>query len=186
MSSRAGKGKKSKSRNKNANKSKAKFRKGDMKISDKLPMKRNKIRRNAPTQDTPEVAEAKRKAKEAELERKAEEEAKEKERIEQLSKLNQQAHDAIINDYIAKFVDGKILKEIENMQQVEELELEESQKPKPKHLLTSFLEILLSSEPNKANLHRLVCFIFYIFLILFILALNIYIFDRNLNRSISG
>ena len=73
--------------------------------------------------------------------------------MEELAKLNQEAHDNILNDYIAQFVDGAELARINNMEDVDELEVAEMDRPKPRHLLTSFLEVLLTSEPNKANLH---------------------------------
>lgn len=163
MSSRA-KSKKSKGKSKANGKSKSKSsksRKPRPKISPQLPMtrgtrgKRTRGGGNNPNtnMDNAQMSEAKRKAKEEELARKAEEEQKERERLEELAKLNQEAHDNILNDYIAQFVDGADLERIKNMQDVDDLEAEEIDRPKPRHQLTSFLEVLLTSEPNKANLH---------------------------------
>eukprot|EP01083_Nonionella_stella_P063046 163873_1 len=72
----------------------------------------------------------------------------------QLANENEQAHESIINDYIAKFVDGAELANIQTMEDVEDDD-DEEEKPKPRHQLTSFLEVLLEPERNKQNLHRI-------------------------------
>eukprot|EP00483_Globobulimina_turgida_P001020 UN01022 len=103
--------------------------------------------------DNEELNETKRIAKEEALAHKLEAEEKEKQHLLELQRDNEAAHKDIINDYIAKFVDGKLLQDIQNMEDVNELEQHE--KSKPRHPLTSFLEVLLDCEPNKRNLHRI-------------------------------
>ena len=63
---------------------------------------------------------------------------------------NHKYHKEIVNDFVETFHGRAQMQHIQNDEDVEALEEE---REAPPHMLTPFVQILLSSEPNKKNLH---------------------------------
>ena len=145
MSSRVQKAKKSKSRGKRNAKSKSKSR-SNPKSRGKPPSKNKKVKR------PPKPLTEEEKQRQEELAQlRAAEAAKEQELLRAVAFQNEEYHRRIVDDYIGRFVDQQTLSMIQNMDDVEALEMNEDKKPS--HALSPFIEVLLTSETQKKNLH---------------------------------